>query len=70
MGHIPTIVVACLATSLTILYFILPDAVHFTVMVFIVAAWFLVAICWLAQKSADYMHQSESHSHVQNEKKS
>jgi len=70
MGHIPTIVVGCLASALTILYFILPAAVHFTVLVFISAAWFLVAICWLAQKSADYMHTAEDHEHVYEEKKS
>jgi len=69
MGHIPTILVSCLAVALTTLYFILPDALHFTMMVFISAAWFLVAICWLAQKSADYMHKSESHSHGHEEKK-
>ncbi|MDR3782706.1 MAG: hypothetical protein P4K92_05315 [Candidatus Nitrosotalea sp.] len=69
MGHIPTIVVGCLASALTALYFILPAAVHFTMLVFISAAWFLVAICWLAQKSADYMHRSEGHEHVHEEKK-
>jgi hypothetical protein len=55
MGHIPTIVVACLASALTVLYFVLPDTTHFAMTVFIAAAWFLVAICWLAQKSADYI---------------
>jgi sensor histidine kinase YesM len=55
MGHIPTIVVTCLASALSILYFVLPDATHFAMLVFIAAAWFLVAICWLAQKSADYI---------------
>ena len=55
MGHIPTIVVTCLASALTILYFVLPDATHFAMIVFIAAAWFLAAICWLAQKSADYI---------------
>ncbi len=55
MGHIPTIVVICLASALTTLYFVLPDAVHFAMIVFIAAAWFLAAICWLAQKSADYI---------------
>ena len=55
MGHIPTIVVICLASALTALYFMLPDAVHFAMIVFIAAAWFLAAICWLAQKSADYI---------------
>jgi uncharacterized protein YlxW (UPF0749 family) len=69
MGHIPTIVVTCLAAALSGLYFVLPDAVHFTMMVFIAAAWFLVAICWLAQKSADYMHRYEGHEDVHAEKK-
>ena len=55
MGHTPTIVVTCLASALTILYFVLPDATHFAVMVFVAAAWFLAIICWLAQKSADYI---------------
>ncbi|MDC8451955.1 MAG: hypothetical protein LV477_03470 [Candidatus Nitrosotalea sp.] len=70
MGHIPTIVVTCLAVALSGLYFVLPDAVHFTMIVFISAAWFLVAICWLAQKSADYMHAAEGgHGHTHEEKK-
>ena len=55
MGHIPTIVVTCLASALTLLYFVLPDATHFAMMVFVAAAWFLAIICWLAQKSADYI---------------
>jgi chromosome segregation ATPase len=38
-------------------------------LVFISAAWFLVAICWLAQKSADYMHRSEGHEHAVHEEK-
>jgi len=49
---------------------VLPDAVHFTMMVFIAASWFLVAICWLAQKSADYMHKYEGHEHIEEKKKS
>ncbi len=69
MGHIPTIVVTCLAVALSGLYFVLPDALHFTMLVFISAAWFLVAICWLAQKSADYMHAAEGHGHGHEEKK-
>ena len=55
MGHIPTIVVTCLASVLTGLYFVLPDSTHFAFIVFIAAAWFLAIICWLAQKSADYI---------------
>lgn len=68
MGHIPTIVVACLASALSGLYFVLPDALHFTMTVFISAAWFLVAICWLAQKSADYMHGPQGHEHEEKKK--
>jgi hypothetical protein len=64
MGHVPTATVGALAAVLTGLYFILPDGVHFTMLVFIVAAWFLTAICWLAQKSADYMHKYGSHSEI------
>ena len=64
MGHIPTATVGILAAVLTGLYFVLPDAVHFTVLVFIIAAWFLTIICWLAQKSADYMHKYGSHSEI------
>ena len=64
MGHIPTATVGALAAVLTGLYFVLPEAVHFTVLVFIIAAWFLTAICWLAQKSADYMHKHDSHDEI------
>ena len=64
MGHIPTATVGILAAVLTGLYFVLPDAVHFTLLVFIIAAWFLTIICWLAQKSADYMHKYGSHSEI------
>ena len=64
MGHVPTATVGALAAVLTGLYFVLPDAVHFTMLVFITAAWFLTAICWLAQKSADYMHKYGSHNEI------
>ena len=60
MGHIPTVTVGALAAILSGLYFVLPETLHFTLTVFIVAAWFLVAICWLAQKSANYMHKHGS----------
>ena len=66
MGNIPTIVVACLAISLTILYFVLPPAVQFGMTIFMSAAWFLVIILWLAHKSEQYMHNLEGgygHSH-------
>ncbi len=59
MGHIPTVTVGALAAILSGLYFVLPETLHFTMTVFITAAWFLVAICWLAQKSANYMHKHD-----------
>ncbi|MDH2906633.1 MAG: hypothetical protein PXX83_00870 [Candidatus Nitrosotalea sp.] len=64
----PTIVTSCLAISLTILYFVLPEALHFTLTVFIAASWFLAAICWLALKSTQYMHRFEAHEHEEKKK--
>lgn len=71
MGHTPTILVSCLAVALTILYFVMPEALHFTMLVFVAASWFLVAICWLAHKSEQYMHNMEGghDGYAQHEKK-
>ena len=70
MGNIPTIVVACLASALTILYFVLPPATQFAMTIFMAAAWFLVIILWLAHKSEQYMHNVEGgYGHADDEKK-
>jgi chromosome condensin MukBEF ATPase and DNA-binding subunit MukB len=69
MGHTPTIVTSCLAIALTIVYFIVADAGKFTFLILAAAAWFLVIICWLAQKSANYMHRLENHGHVMDDEK-
>jgi len=70
MGNIPTIVVGCLAVSLTILYFVLPPAVQFGMTIFMAASWFLVIILWLAHKSEQYMHNQEGgHGYAHEEKK-
>jgi len=69
MGHIPTIVTSCLAIALTIVYFLVGDQGKFTFLILAAAAWFLVIICWLAQKSADYMHRLESHDHATHDEK-
>jgi len=66
---IPTIMTTCLAIALTILYFVLPATLHFTMTVFVAIAWFLVAICWLALKSTQYMHRYEGHEHEEGKKK-
>ena len=67
MGHKPTVMVALLSTALTIAYVIVPEIGKFTFLVLMTASWFLVAICWLAQKSADYIHKG---GHEHEEKKS
>ncbi len=69
MGNIPTIVVGCLAIALTILYFVLPSEAKFAMMIFMAAAWFLVIILWLADKSEKYMHRLEGHTQSHDEKK-
>ena len=69
MGNIPTIVVACLAVALTIMYFVLPAAAQFATTIFMAAAWFLVIILWMAHKSEQYMH-NQGYGHAHDEKKS
>lgn len=69
MGHIPTIVTTCLSVALTIVYFIVGDELKFGFMILAAAAWFIVIICWLAQKSADYMHRFESGAHASHDEK-
>lgn len=69
MGNIPTIVTSCLAIALTISYVIVSDQGKFTFMILAAAAWFLVIICWLADKSEKYMHKLEGHGQSHDEKK-
>jgi len=65
---IPTIVTSCLAIAMSIMYFIMPDATKQIFIVFSVISWFLVAICWLALKSTQYMHRLEGHEHEEKKK--
>jgi len=70
MGHIPTIVTACLGVALSILLFLVPDTLKVVFMVFVGITWFLVAIIWLAHKSEQYMHNLEGgYGHAHDEKK-
>ncbi len=64
----PTIVTSCLAITMTIMYFVMPEATKQIFIVFSCISWFLVAICWLALKSTQYMHRSEGHEHVEKKK--
>lgn len=69
MGNIPTIVTSCLAIALTIVYVIVSDQGKFTFMILSAAAWFLVIICWMADKSEKYMHKLGAHDQSHDEKK-
>lgn len=67
-NHLATVVTGIFAAVLTGLWFVMVPMFPILEFVFIMAVpitWFLVAMCWLAQKSADYAH---THSHT--EKKS
>lgn len=64
-NHLATVVVAIFAACLTALYFVMPPPLHQLLLVSSIVTWFLVFICWMAQKSADYAHK-----HDHSEKKS
>ena len=66
----PTVVTSCLAVAMTILSFVVPDNAKWIFLIFTGISWFLVAICWLALKSTQYMHNLEGHAgHGHDEKK-
>jgi uncharacterized protein YlxW (UPF0749 family) len=65
---IPTIVTSCLAVAMTITYLIVPEAGKQIFLVFMSISWFIVAICWLALKSTQYMHRLEGHEHEEKKK--
>ncbi len=68
-NHLATVVVACFAVFLTGMYFYMPPALNSLLLVSSAVTWFLVFICWIAQKSADYASK-HSHAHGHDEKKS
>ena len=55
-NHLATLVSGVFATVLTGLYFVMPDALWFIFALAIPIMWFMVFICWIAQKAADYNH--------------
>ena len=78
-NHLATVVTGCFAIFLVGMYFYMPPAMHQLLLVSIIVTWFLVAICYLAQKSADWTkkhgghehsHAEHAHSHPHEEKKS
>ena len=71
-NHLATIVVGVFAATLTGLwpyYVSFAPILDFTFMVVVPITWFLTLMCWLSQRSTDYMHK-HSPSHTVNEKKS
>ena len=69
-NHLATVVVSVFAAVLTGLYFVLPPMLDFFMLVIIVVTWFLAFICWIAQKSADYITKHSHGHHAAEEKKS
>ena len=55
-NHLATLVCGVFAVVLTGLYFIMPADLWFIFAMAIPTMWFLVFICWIAQKAADYNH--------------
>jgi uncharacterized protein YlxW (UPF0749 family) len=66
-NHLATVVTGCFAISLTGLYFYMPEALHQLLLVSAIVTWFLVFICWMAQKSADWTTKHGGHSHPHTE---
>ena len=61
-NHLATLVVAVFATVLTLLWPMFVDYAAVLDVVFLLAVpitWFLAAVCFVAQISADYMHGHE-----------
>ena len=71
-NHLATVVCAVFAAILTGLwpYFVdFAPILHFVFIMAVPIMWFLVAVCWISQKSADYMHK-HAPAHAHSEKKS
>ena len=55
-NHLATLVCGVFASVLTGLYFLMPADLWFIFAMAIPTMWFLVFICWISQKAADYNH--------------
>lgn len=57
-NHLATVVTGVFAAILTGLWYIFTDfapVLHFVFLMAVPITWFLTAMCWLSQKSNDYM---------------
>ena len=71
-NHLATLVTGVFAAVLTGLwpYFVnFAPILNFVFVITVPITWFLTFICWISQKSTDYMHKSETHT-SHSEKKS
>jgi len=57
-NHLATLVCGVFATVLTGLCFVMPSSLWLIFTLAIPIMWFMVFICWIAQKAADYNHGS------------
>ena len=72
-NHLATLVCAVFATVLTLLWPMFVDYADVLDVVFIMAVpimWFITAVCFVAQISADYMHNSHKPSKKSSKKPS
>ena len=63
-NHLATVVCGVFAGVLTVLWPIMVDYADILNFIFIMAVpimWFLTLMCWLAQKSTDYVHNRIDH---------
>jgi len=70
-NHLATLVCGVFASVLTLLWPMFVDYAEVLDVVFWLAVpimWFLVAVCFVAQRSADYMHGSHKPSHKPSKK--
>lgn len=56
-NHLATVIVSIFAATLTGLYFVMPATLNQLLLVTSIVTWFLAFICWIVQKSADYIHK-------------
>ena len=71
-NHLATIITGIFAAVLTGLWSYFADfapALNFIFLMAVLITWFLTLMCWLAQKSTDYIHK-HAPEHANNEKKS
>jgi len=70
-NHLATLVCAVFASVLTLLWPMFVDYAEVLVVVFWLAVpimWFLTAVCFVAQRSADYMHGNHKPSKISSQK--